>query len=198
VKRLLSILVAVLVAPAAAAKDVNVQYRLTGLFQPDRADDLRRQAGTLTINDGDSTAKVKLVNVDYESSVVTFAYDADSKPFKDKNPRQVHEQISGLLRHVSRGSFDIHALGTFKPGRLRQERIAIAGLDCKGCAYGAYRAIAMIDGVERAVVSFKDGHVTAWIEPAKTSRKALVGALKNAQVDVIEPETAAVKPAAKP
>jgi len=111
VKRLLSIIiVAVLAAPAAAAQGVNVQYRLTGLFQPDRTDDLRRQAGTLTIDDGDSTAKVKLVNVDYESSVVTFAYDADSKPFKDKNPRQVQEQIGGILRHVSRGSFDIHPL----------------------------------------------------------------------------------------
>jgi len=47
-------------------------------------------------------------------------------------------------------------------------------------------------------VSFKDGHVTAWIDPAKTSRNALAGALKNAQVDVIEPETAAAKPAGKP
>ena len=69
----------------------------------------------------------------------------------------------------------------------RPLRVAVAGLDCKGCAYGAYRAIAMIDGVERAVVSFRDGHVTARIDPAKTNREALVTALRKAQVDVTQP-----------
>ena len=61
-----------------------MQYRLTGLFQPDRVDDLRRQAGTLTIDDGDAPAEVRLVDVNYETAVVTFAYDADSKQFKDQ------------------------------------------------------------------------------------------------------------------
>jgi copper chaperone CopZ len=198
VRHLLPIIIAVLSVAEAEAKDVNVRYRLTGLFQPDRADDLRCQAGTLVIHDGDSTAKVKLMHVDYESAVVTFAYDEDSRPFNGKSPQQVQEQISNLLRNVSRGSFDIDPLSTRKPDQLRQERIAVGGLDCKGCAYGAYRAIGMIEGVERAVVSFKEGHVTAWIDPAKTNRKALVIALKKAEVDVIEPDAAAEKPAAKP
>ena len=42
----------------------------------------------------------------------------------------------------------------------------MAGHDCKGCNFGLYRAIASIDGVERAVASFKEGYVTAWIDPA--------------------------------
>ena len=44
-----------------------------------------------------------------------------------------------------------------------------------------------LDGVERAVVSFRDGHVTARIDPAKTNREAIVTALRNAQVDVTQP-----------
>jgi copper chaperone CopZ len=193
----LSIIAVLLAAPAATAEDVKVQYRLTGLFQPDRVDDLRRQAGTFTVDAGGAPARVDLVDVDYETAVVTFAYDADSKAFKNSSPEQVRQRINGLLRNISRGSFGIRPLGTLGSDQLVRERLAVAGLDCKGCAYGAYRAIATIEGVERAVVSFKEGHVTAWIDPAKTDREALVAALKKARVDVIDGETAAGKPAAE-
>lgn len=197
--RSLTIIAVLLMAPAAFAEDVKVQYRLTGLFDLDRVDDLRRQAGTLTINDGIAPANVKLVNVDFETAVVTFAYDSDSKLFKDKNPQQVQELVNGQLRNVSRSTFNVYPLSTRKPDQLKQERIAVAGLDCKGCAFSAYRFVAVIDGVERVAVSFKEGHVTATIDPAKTNRKALIAALKNAEVDVIDPEpAAAAKPSAKP
>lgn len=182
-------------AHPALAGDVTVQYRLGGLFQPDRVDDLRRQAGTLKIDDRDAPNAVKLVGVDYEAAVVTFAYDADSPHFKNRNPQQVHDLINNLLRNVSRGGFSVSPPSDPKPDRLVRERIAVAGLDCKGCAYGAYRAIAPIAGVERAVVSFKEGHVTGWIDPAKTNREALIAALKKAQVDVTDPETGEGKPA---
>ena len=65
-------------------------------------------------------------------------------------------------------------------------RIGVAGLDCKGCAYGAYRTLAKIDGVERATVYFKQWIVTARVDPSKTNREALVAALKKAEVDVLE------------
>jgi len=195
VKCSLPIIAVLLTAHAAVAEDVNVRYRLTGLFQPDRVDDLRRQAGTLTTRDGGAAARVTLVDVDYETAVVTFAYDAGSKPFQGQNPQQVRDRINGLLRNASRGSFGVHPPGTLNPDQLRRERLAVAGLDCKGCAYGAYRAIATIEGVERAVVSFKEGHVTAWIDPAKTDREALATALRKAHVDVTDPETAQGTPA---
>ena len=66
------------------------------------------------------------------------------------------------------------------------ERIAVAGHDCKGCNFGLYRSIANIEGVERAVASFKEGHVTAWIDHTKTNREALLAALKKKEVDVLE------------
>lgn len=185
---LLSIILLFVASGAILADEQNVEYRLTGLFQPDRVDDLRRQAGPLVIQEGNSRFEVKLVEVNYEMAVVTFAYETDSPPFKNRNPDQVLERIGNQLRHISRGSFTVTPLSTLKPERQKEERIDVAGLDCKGCAYGAYRAIAQIEGVERAVVSFKEGHVKAWIDESKTNRESLIKALKNAQVDVIEPK----------
>lgn len=182
----LAILVLLCTAQAVDAEDVHVQYRITGLFQPDRVEDLRRQAGAMPVKDN-NPVEVKLVDVDYDTAVVTFSYDGQSQNFKNRNPEQVLERINNLLRSVSRGSFNLFPLSESKPDELQKERIAVAGLDCKGCAYGAYRAIATIDGVQRAVVSFREGHVTAWIEPAKTNRQALVAALQKAEVEVTDP-----------
>ncbi|MGN6544043.1 MAG: heavy-metal-associated domain-containing protein [Aureliella sp.] len=182
----LAILVLFLAAQTALGEDVQVQYRLTGLFQPDRVEDLRRQASALPASDN-SPVEVRLISVDYDTAVVTFSYDSRSENFKNRKPEQVLERINQLLRSASRGSFSVFPLSESKLDELQKERIAVAGLDCKGCAYGAYRSIALIDGVQRAVVSFKEGYVTAWIEPNKTSREALFAALEKAQVDVLEP-----------
>ena len=181
------VLMLLLLAPPAFAEEARARFRITGLFQPDRVDDLRRQAGTLAWREGAGMAEARLVAVDYESAMVTFGYDAGAPGFKNRKPEQVFERLNQELRSRSRGAFQLFPAGAMEPGKLREERIAVAGLDCKGCAYGAYRAIAMIDGVERAVVSFRDGHVTARIDSAKTNREALVTALRKAQVDVTQP-----------
>ncbi|WP_422927622.1 heavy-metal-associated domain-containing protein [Singulisphaera sp. PoT] len=193
-RHLLCIALLIAARPGVAG-DVTVKYRLMGLFQPDRAEDLRKQAGTLAIDEGGAKTLVKLVDIDFEAATATFSYDADAKAFQGKSPQQVHESINNHLRNASRHNFNAFPPDTSKPEKLVRERIAVAGLDCKGCAYGAYRAVATIDGVDRAVVSFKGGHVTAWIDPSKTKREALVAALKKAEVDVVEPETARGKSA---
>jgi copper chaperone CopZ len=192
-KYLLSFALLLLSAHTSFGAETKVQYRLTGLFQPDRVDDLRKQAGTLVFRDTDVPAEVKLAEVNFDTAVVTFAYDADSKQFKDKKPEQVQERINDQLRNISRGGFGVTPLNKLKPEQLKQERIVVGGLDCKGCAYSAYRAVGTIEGVDRAVVSYKDGYVAAWIDPEKTNREALIKALKNAEVDVIAPETSEKK-----
>jgi len=185
-----SVLAACSLATCALADEATAQYRLTGLFQPDRVADLRRQAGVLNAGEKDSPAEVRLVDVNYDTAVVTFAYDPAAKPFKGADAEKVRERISNLLRGATRGTFDVFLLGALKPGEQQEVRIGVAGLDCKGCAYGAYRAIAAIEGVERATVSFKEGALTAWIDPAKTNQEALAAALEKAHVDVIKPEAA--------
>jgi len=178
-------------AGIASAEEVTVQYRLTGLFQPDRVDDLRQQTSALQIGSPtDSPAAVRLVDVNYDTTVVTFGYDPASRHFKNAKPDQVRERISNVLRSVSKGAFNIFPASELKPEQRKEERIAVAGLDCKGCAYGAYRTVASIDGVERATVSFKEGWLMASIDPARTNREALITALEKARVTVVKNDAA--------
>ncbi len=66
--------------------------------------------------------------------------------------------------------------------KLTRVVIPIAGLDCKACGLAAYEAVAKIDGVEQAAASFREGRLTALIDPAKTNREQLEDALKKKQV----------------
>ena len=179
------LLILLLAARIASAGEVTVQFRITGLFQPDRIEDLRRQAGTLRGNEKESPAEVRLSDVNYDTAVVTFAYDPEAKPFKGAKADKVSERIGNLLQSATKNTFKIFPVSALKPEQQTSERIAVAGLDCKGCAYGAYRVVAAIDGVERATVDFKEGRVTAWIDPAKTNRDALVAALTKARVEIL-------------
>ncbi len=174
---------------ATQGEDIRISYRLTGLFQPDRVGDLHQQAAELPASGPNHSVEVKLLDVNYDTCVVTFSYDG-AKTFKNQKPEQIQNRIDQLLRQASKGAFSISPLSTLKPEDLKKERIAVAGHDCKGCNYGLYRAIASIEGVERAIASFKEGHLTAWIDPAKTNREALVAALKKKEVSVIEEASA--------
>lgn len=191
------LLMFLLAARVASAGEVTVQFRITGLFQPDRIEDLRRQAGTLRGNEKDSPGEVRLTDVNYDTAVVTFAYDPEAKPFKGAKADKVSERIGNLLQGATKNTFKIFPVSALKPEQQKSERIAVAGLDCKGCAYGAYRVIATIDGVERATVDFKEGRVTAWIDPAKTNRDALIAALKKARVEIVETDAAATNKSPK-
>jgi copper chaperone len=185
-----SALAACSIATGALADEATAQYRLTGLFEPDRVADLRRQASSLTAGEKEAPTEVRLVDVNYETSVVTFAYDPAMKPFKGADAEKVRERISNLLRGATKNTFDVFPLSALKPGQQQEVRLPVVGLDCKGCAYGAYRVVAAIDGVERATVSFKEGWLSAWIDPAKTNQDALVAALEKARVDVVKPGAA--------
>lgn len=174
-------------AQAGPAGEALARFRVTGLFQPDRVEDLRKQAGKLVMKDGNSTSEARIIGIDYENAIVTFGYDPNSPAFRNRKPDQVRERLNNAVREASRGTFGLHPAGTLDAGKLREVRISVAGLDCKGCAYGAYRAIANIEGVQSAVVHFREGYVKAMVDPSKTDRAALAAALRKAQVDVTEP-----------
>ena len=77
------------VATAASGADDKppepqpIKHRVTGLFSPDRKDDLREVLQKLP--------DVKLVSLDYESSEVTFEYDP-AKLFTGAKPEQHFER----------------------------------------------------------------------------------------------------------
>jgi len=70
--------------------------------------------------------------------------------------------------------------------KLTKLEVPIGVLDCKGCRYSAYIAVAKLDGVERATVSTTPSAVIAWVDAAKVKREDLVAALKKMRVELPE------------
>lgn len=164
-----------LVLAASAQAESTVQLRVFGLFDAERLEDFRVKAAFFE--------DVRLVTVDYETGIATFAYTFPSNPAK---PDLIERGVRERFDRAAKGAFRVLPLSTFPREKWQEIRIAVAGHDCKGCNFGLYRAVASLDGVERAVASFKEGQVTAWIDPAKTNREALVAALKKAGVTLPE------------
>jgi hypothetical protein len=163
-------------ATAVAADDpVTVKYRITGLFSPEREADLREAAKKM--------ADVTLSAVDYEKSEVTFAYDP-AKMQKGAKPEQVRSHIENLLRNASNHTFGLKPLSTIPREKLKRVEIAVGVLDCKACGFGLYSIVMGVPGVEQTFANYKEGIVTAWIDPEKTDREKVVDALKKREVRV--------------
>jgi copper chaperone CopZ len=169
----MSILCAAILALAPALEVEQVKHRITGLFDRLREADLRESVKKMT--------GVTLVSIDFDHAEATFEYDA-AKLFKDSKPKDYLERFDSLLRQSSAHTFGARPLSTTPKDKLTRIEIPVAGNDCKGCCLAAYESIFKIDGVEQATASFKEGKVTALIDPSKTNRAALEEALKKRQV----------------
>lgn len=156
----------------------TIKVRVTGLFQPDREQDLREVM--LLIPDA------KLVSLDYANAEALFEYDPKTS-FNKATPDKFPERLDNAVRTNSRSTFGVKPLSTTPKEKLQRIEIGVVGLDCKGCALAAYEAVARIDGVEQATASFKDGLVTAKFDPEKTNRDALEAALVKARVELTKP-----------
>ncbi len=171
---------ALLPAPAdeKPAKAERFTYRITGLFSPDREKDLRKSFEELT----DFT----LVSIDFAEAEITVAF-VPSKVFPNQKPERIVELVSEKLGQTSHHTFGVKPKRTVPRDKLQTVEIVAAGLDCKGCSLAAYEAISGIDGVEQATASFKEGRVTALIDPTKTDRAKLEDALRKKGVAVGKP-----------
>lgn len=170
------LLVVCLFAADASGEQTEHRHRVLGLFQADREDDLAKVVGRLP--------GVIMIEADFEKGEATFRYDADVLFPGRKTSEQLAQGLDQLLRRESRGTFEVTPLTDNARSKLKRVEIGIVGLDCKGCSYGAYRAIYKIEGVENATASFHNGNVVAWIDPDKTSRSVLVEALEQKRVKV--------------
>ena len=142
----------------------EVKHQVTGLFCPERVEDLHKAAQQLT--------NIELVKVDYATSEAVFRYDP-AKVFPNATPEKTVERFDEQLRNASRHTFGIKPLCTTPRDQLQFVEIPVVGLDCKACSLGAYEIVYKLDGVEQATASFKSGLITAWIDPTKTDRKKL-------------------------
>jgi copper chaperone CopZ len=167
-----------LLSVTAAAAEQSVQYSVRGLFQPDRK--------VVLLNAAKALENCRLVGVDYDTARATFTYDDEAQGFRKAKPEQVLQQIDNQLRKLSNHTFTLLQPGTLPEAGLQRIDFTIEGLDCLGCSYGAYSAVAALEGVDRATASFHDGKLTAFIDPAKTSREALAEVLKKKEIKVVE------------
>ncbi len=142
----------------------EVKHQVTGLFCPERVEDLHKAAKQLV--------DIELVSVDYATAEAVFRYDP-AKVFNNATPEKTVERFDNQLRNASRHTFGIKPLCTTPREQLQFIEIPVVGLDCKACSLGAYEIVYKLDGVEQATANFKTGLVTAWIHPAKTDRKKL-------------------------
>lgn len=152
-----------------AAEPSDHRFRTLGLFQDDCIDDLR--AVTEQLED------IILVGANPADGTATFRFDAEVLFPGADAPEKISEHLANRLRGASQGVFEVHPLSLLPRKDQVELKIAIQGLDCKGCSYGAYLAVYKIEGVISATASFRDGLVTAWIDPALTNRAALEEAL---------------------
>jgi len=165
-------------ALSSIASAGEFKHQITGLFMPGREQDLRDVVAEIP--------NLKLVAVDFTNAEATFEYDP-AKAFPAAKPDQVVARLDQLLRSASHGTFGARPLRTTPLDKLTLVEIQVAGLDCKACSLAAYEAVYKLDGVERATASFRDGKVTALIDPAKADRAKLEAALKQRGVTVAGP-----------
>ena len=155
-----------------------IKHQFTGLFSADREQDLREAFTKIP--------DIKLVSVDFKNAEATLEYDR-AKLFPNAKPEQVIQRLDDLVKSASNHTFGVKPLRTVPREKLRLIEIPIAGLDCKGCCLAAYDAIARLEGVEIATASFREGRVTALINPDKTNRTRLEDALKQRGVSLKTP-----------
>lgn len=185
-----SLLLIVLLLSAAAglvrADEQTATYRIIGLSAPERQEDFRRTMKAVP--------EIALIDVHFDQAVATVRYDVDKlvppgppKKPTDRSAEKVVLKLNELLRKASSGTFSFAAPSATPEDQLARIDINIGLLDCKGCRYAAYLAVAKIDGVEHATVSSEKQTLSAWIDPAKTNRTALEDALKKEQVPLPVP-----------
>jgi len=178
------LLLAVLVSATASAQDKpppkaeRFTYRVTGLFAADREKDLRDGFAELP--------DFKLIAVDFAEAEMTVEF-APAKLFPGQKPDRVTELVNDAVRQATGYTFGVKPRRAVARDKLVRVEIPVAGCDCKGCCLLAYEAVAVVDGVEQATASFKDGRVTALIDPAKTDKAKLEEALRKRNVDVKTP-----------
>lgn len=183
--QLLSLLALMLVATAsrAHAAEQTATYRIIGLCFAERQIDFQRM-----IKDA---PEIEVVDAKFDQAVATIRFDLDKlippgppKKPADRGPEKVLAKLNDLLRKASGNSFTFAPLSTTPEAQLQRLDIKVGLLDCKGCRYAVYLAVAKIDGVERATVSTDT--LSVWIDPVKTNRAALEDALKKEQVPLPE------------
>lgn len=166
---LLSVISIFVCTVSFAGESTKLKVRVTGLFSRDREKDLRE-----VFNEW---PEVKLGEINFDHAEVELSFEA-GKLFPRLKPDEVIARLDERVRNLSNHTFGVKTVSTVPKEKFKRIEIPVAGLDCKACCLAAYEIVAKIDGVEQATASFKEGRITAIIDPVKTDKSKLEAALK--------------------
>ena len=152
------------------------KHQITGLFSPDREKDLREVFEQ-------KLPQFKLISIDFKNAEASFDYDP-TKIFPGAKPEQIVERFDNELRNATRHTFGAKPLRTIEKDKLKLVEIPIVGLDCKACSLAVYEMLYRLKGVELATASFKEGKLTALIDPEKIDRVEIEMTLKQRGVQI--------------
>lgn len=155
--------------PPAAPQ--QVVHRVTGLFSPEREEDLRKALEKV------EGGRIKLISVDFDYAEATFEYDAQAV-FPGANPEQVVERFNEWLRNASNHTLGIKPRCAVSREQLSRVELPIGVLDCKACRLAVYEILAQQPGVEQAAISSTDAKATALIDATKTDPAKLGAVLR--------------------
>jgi mercuric ion binding protein len=161
---------------AVAAESRVVRVRILGLFSPARVEALREAFGSIE--------DAALKKIDYETAHATFEIRSD-KAWKDVPAEKLPERIDQALRQASRSTFSAAPASETPPDRLEEAAIAAGGCACRACELAAYEAVAKVEGVERATVSFAESSIVVRFDRERTNRPAIEEALKKRGVTLL-------------
>ena len=147
-----------------------IKHQITGLFSTEREADLRETFQR-------ELPEFKLVSIDFKNAEASFDYDP-AKTFPGAKPEQIIERFDNELRNATRHTFGAKPLRTIEKDKLKLIEIPIVGLDCKACSFAVYEMVYRLKGVEQATASFKEGKLTALIDPEKIDRIEIEMTLK--------------------
>lgn len=171
-----------LATDVAAEQPETVKHQVTGLFSKERIDDLK-------IVFREELPEISLAKVDFDRAEITVKYNK-SKVFPNATEEEIIKRFDNMIRNASNHTLGIKPLCTKPREEMELIKIPVVGLDCKACCLAAYESVYRIDGVEQATASFRDGLVTAWIDPQKTDLKVLKEALLKKGVKLPQPASA--------
>ena len=181
-KNLAALLCALVFTAPLRAEEQSTTVRIIGISDPGRVEDFRTAVK--------SVPELQLLSVDGEKATAVLRYEVAAiitkpkpKP-ADLAPEKIIEQLNNLVGKASVHTFSVTPPTGVAEDKLVKVEFKVGILDCKGCRYGAYIAIAKLDGVERATANSANRTLTVWIDPAKTNKDALEAALKKARVEL--------------
>jgi hypothetical protein len=167
--------------PAKAEPKVErLTYRLIGFFDKNREKALRAGFEELAPD-------FKLIAVNFDDAEITIEF-SPAKLAPGQKPERVTEIVNDKVRAATHHTFGVKPRRTIARDKLQQVVIPAAGCDCPACNLAAYEIVANVEGVYQATASFKEGKITALIDPAVTDQSKLEDALRKRQVDVGKPK----------